>query len=110
MNAIEPSYFWTNIFFLMIGTISIRASIIAVSGKVEISDRWRELFSFIPAAILPAFVAPAVFLHQGSVEWAQGKERLLILILAAALCWITRSTLATIAFGLCALYLVTQVM
>lgn len=104
---IDAQYFWMNVFFLMIGTITIRASIIAMSAKMEINARVRELFSFIPAAILPAFVAPAVFLHQGHVEWIFGKERLLILAFATALCYFTRSTLATIAFGLIALYAIS---
>lgn len=106
---IKPEYFWLNVFFLTVGTIAIRGSIIAISEKVVISDRLKELFSFIPAAILPAFVAPAVFFHQGHVAWAFGKERLVILILATVLCFFLRSTLATISFGLVALYLVTQV-
>lgn len=104
---IDTQYFWMNVFMLMIGTIVIRASVIAMSAKMEIGARVKELFSFIPAAILPAFVAPAVFLHQGHVEWAHGKERLLILAFATALCYYTRSTLATIAFGLVALYVIS---
>ncbi len=105
---IEAKYFWLNVFFLMIGTIAIRASVIAMSKRVRISDRVRELFSYIPAAILPAFVAPAVFLHQGHVSWAFGKERMIILAGASVLCYFTRSTLLTIAFGLIALYFVAN--
>ena len=104
---IESQYFWMNVFCLMVGTITIRASIIVMSAKMEISPRLRELFSYIPAAILPAFVAPAVFLHQGHVQWAFGKERLLILALATPVCYFTRSTLATITFGLVALYIIS---
>lgn len=107
MSVIQPAYFWWNVFFLMIGTIAIRASIIAVSGRIQISERWREIFSYIPAAILPAFVAPAVVLHQGHVEWALGKERLLILVAAGLVCYATRSTLATIAFGLIMLFMIS---
>lgn len=104
---IESHYFWMNIFFLAVGTITIRGSIIAISTKVKISDRTKELFSYIPAAILPAFIAPAVFFHQGSVSWVLGKERLLILVLATVVCYLSRSTFATICFGLVALYLIS---
>lgn len=104
---IENSYFWMNIFFLALGTIAIRLSIILLSAKVQISARVKELFSFIPASILPAFVAPAVFFHQGNAEWALGKERLLVLVFASLVCVITRSTLATISFGLVALFLIS---
>lgn len=102
---IPQGYFWINVLLLGIGTLAIRGSIIAISGKVKISNRLKELFTFIPAAILPAFVAPAVFFHQGAVTWMAGKERVVVLVLATILCAITRSTLATIAFGLVALYL-----
>lgn len=105
---IPTGYYWTNVFLLAIGTIAIRGSIVALSAKVKISDRLKELFTYIPAAILPAFVAPAVFFHQGTVSWMQGKERLVVLALATILCWVTRSTLATIGFGLVALYLFTN--
>lgn len=105
---IPQGYYWVNVFLLAIGTLAIRGSIIALSAKVKISNRLKELFTFIPAAILPAFVVPAVFFHQGTVEWVMGKERVVVLVLATILCAITRSTLATIAFGLVALFLFTN--
>ncbi len=104
---IQSEYLWNTIFILALGTLAIRGSIIAISSKLKISDRVKELFSLIPAAILPAFVAPVIFFHEGHVEWAFGKERLLILAVATVLCYFTRSTLATVAFGLIALRLVT---
>jgi branched-subunit amino acid transport protein len=104
---IPSDYFWMNIFLLAVGTLAIRGSIIAISSRIKISERLRELFSYIPAAILPAFVAPAVFFHKGSVGWLAGRERLVIMILATAICHFTRSTLATLGFGLGSLYLLT---
>lgn len=105
---IPLGYYWLTVILLAIGTIAIRGSIIALSARAKISDRLKELFTYIPAAILPAFIAPAVFFHQGEVSWMIGKERVVVLILAAILCWITRSTLATVGFGLLALYLFTN--
>jgi branched-subunit amino acid transport protein len=105
---IESSYFWTNILILAVGTLAIRGSIIAMSKRIVLSDRLKELFSYIPAAILPAFVAPAVFFHQGSVTMLMGKERLVILLLSAWVCIFFRNTLVTVLFGLVSLYLVTQ--
>lgn len=107
-HTIDAPYFWTIIFLMMIGTLTIRGSIIAASARVKIPDRVRELFSYIPAAILPAFVAPSVFFHQGQVEMMLGKERLVVLVLAGALCMWTKSTLSTILFGLIVLFMFTQ--
>ena len=100
---IPQGYYWVNVVLLAVGTLVIRGSIITLSAKVKISDRLKELFTFIPA-----FVAPAVFFHKGSVEWMMGKERAAVLVLATILCAVTRSTLATIAFGLVALFLFTN--
>ncbi len=105
---IPLDYYWLNVSLLAIGTILIRGSIIALSARAKISDRLKELFTFIPAAILPAFIAPAVFFHQGQVTWVMGKERVVVLVLASILCWVTRSTLATVGFGLAALFIFTS--
>lgn len=104
---ISANYFWLCILFLCLGTIAIRYSLIGISGRVEISPKVRELFSYIPAAILPAFVAPSAFLHVGHVEWLSGHERAVVLIAAGVLCYFTRSTLLTIVFGLAALYVLS---
>jgi len=104
---IFEGYLWTTIFALAVGTLTIRGSIIAISSRIKISDRVKEIFSFIPAAILPAFIAPVVFFHEGHVEWVMGKERLAILAAATVLCYFTRSTLSTVAFGLIVLRLVS---
>ena len=106
---IESNYFWWNIFFLAIGTFAIRASIIAMSSKVQISNWWKDIFSYIPAAILPAFIAPAVFFHQGQVSSVYGKERFLVLMAATAVSFVWRSTLATIGVGLALLFAVTSI-
>ena len=100
----SATYFWANVFFLAIGTILIRFSFIAFSSRVKVSDRVKEIFSFIPSAILPALIAPSVFFHQGTSEWLLGKERFFILIFATVVCYFTKSTLATIGFGLVVLY------
>ncbi|MBY0385206.1 AzlD domain-containing protein [bacterium] len=105
---IETSSFWIVVVGLMLGTFSIRYSLIAISSRVKISERIKELFSFIPAAILPAFITPSAFFHNGQAVWLLGRERLFILILATFVCLWARSTLLTICFGLVGLYLIAQ--
>jgi branched-subunit amino acid transport protein len=102
---IASGYFWANILMLGLGTFAIRYSLVSVSGRLQISARARELFSYIPAAVLPALITPMVFFHQGSVAWLAGKERVAVLLLTAAVCAFSRSTLITILFGLIGLYL-----
>ena len=104
---IESHYFWQNISILALGTLAIRGSIIAISARVKISNEIKEIFSFIPAAILPAFIVPSAFFHEGHAEWVFGKERFLILALAAVVCYVSHSMLATIVFGLATLYVIS---
>lgn len=105
---IESTFFWVILFFMIIGTICIRGSVIAMSSKLTISDRLRELFSYFPAAIFPAFIVPSAFYHQGQSELFAGKERLMVLALALAMSLWVRSTTATIVTGLIALYFLAQ--
>lgn len=104
---INAAYFWTIIFCVMIGTLTIRASLILAAARIRMPERAREMFSFFPAAIFPAFIVPVAFFHQGHSELLFGKERLWVLFAAAVVCLWTRSTLATILFGLIALYGIT---
>lgn len=104
----DSVYFWWNIFFLALGTLAIRFSIIAISNRITITDRHREIFTFIPAAILPALLVPMVYFHNGHVNWLMGKERLFILILSTYVSFLTRNMIVTVAFGLISLYLISR--
>lgn len=106
---IESVYFWTATVCLGIGTYIIRGLFIFLSSKIKISERIKEILSFIPAAILPAMIAPMVFYHQGQVEALMHKERLVILILAVVFCYFVRNMLLTLGFGLGLLFIFTQI-
>ena len=103
----SDTYFWTIVALMAIGTISIRGSFIFLSSVIKITPRTKEIFSFIPAAILPAIVTPAVFFHEGQVSWLMDRERMVVLVLATGFWFITRSMFQTIVFGLFSLYAVT---
>lgn len=105
---IQGNYFLLNVFLLTIGTITIRGFFIALSGKMQISPKLKELFTFIPSAILPGLIIPATFYHQGMVAWLGGKERFVVLIASSLACYFVRSTLFVISLGLILLYLLTQ--
>ncbi len=101
---IDNNYFWTNVFGLALSTFLIRYSIIFFSGKIIFSDRVKEIFAFIPVAILPAFIAPVVFYNEGNVDIILGKERFVIIILAFFISFRFKSILLTILSGLFLLY------
>ncbi|WP_127716275.1 AzlD domain-containing protein [Halobacteriovorax sp. HLS] len=97
--------FWIVVGFLSVGTLIIRSSVILLSNKFTFSDRAKEIFSFIPAAVIPAIIMPMVFFHKGEVDVLLGKERMLVLTFSAIICYLTKSMLITILFGLICLYL-----
>lgn len=106
---IDGNYFLINVALLAIGTVIIRGSFIAVSGKLKHTAELREFFSFIPAAILPAFILPAVFYHEGIVGVLGGKERLVVLLVSGVVFYFVRSTFLIIATGLVLLYGLTLI-
>ncbi len=106
---IDGVYFLTVVAALAVGTLAIRGSFIAFSSRMAVSDRIKRLFSYIPAAIFPALIVPTTFFHQGAVEFLAGKERFLILMVAAIAGHFVRNTLFVIALGLGLLFLMTQV-
>jgi branched-subunit amino acid transport protein len=103
---VNGNYFLLNVVALTIGTIAIRGSFIALSGKMKIPAKVKDLFTYIPAAILPALIVPVSFFHQGQVAWLEGKERFVILLIASIACYFIRNTLFVISLGLILLYLV----
>lgn len=106
---INFNHFWETISFLAIGTISIRGCFIFLSSKISISPRTREIFTYIPAAILPALLMPMVFFHKGNNEILQGKERFIVLIFAIFICIKTKNMLLTVFFGLGLLFLINHI-
>ena len=102
---IDKNYFIINVLMLTAGTILIRGCFIFLSGKMNISSKIKDLFTYIPAAILPGLIIPSTFFHQGNLTIVGGKERFIVLLLAIGVTFIVRNTLFTIVFGLTALYL-----
>lgn len=105
---IQAHYLWMNVFLLAIGTLLIRSSILLFSSKIMISDRLKEIFSFIPAAVLPALAVPMVFYHPGQMSWLMNKERLIVLLLSTVVAYFSKKMTTTLIFGLVVLYLLTQ--
>lgn len=106
--VIETHYFLIVTALLTVGTIIIRGFFISLTGRFAIPTKIKELFTFIPASILPALIIPATYFHQGQVSWVGGKERFVVLLVTCLACYFYRNTLFVISFGLSLLYLATQ--
>ena len=91
---------WLLIIFCGFVTYLTRFSMIALLKKEMFNDRIREILSYVPSAIFPAIIFPAIFLdNSGSFEFTDNLK-ILAAIIASAVCIFSRNILATIFSGL----------
>tara|TARA_B100001287_G_scaffold250528_1_gene231125 strand:- start:37 stop:351 length:315 start_codon:yes stop_codon:yes gene_type:complete len=81
-------------------TFLTRFSMIALLKKEMFNDRIREVLSYVPSAIFPAIIFPAIFLdNTGSIQF-EDNPKILAAIFAMIVGIITRNIIATIFSGL----------
>tara|TARA_B100000902_G_C26779779_1_gene654480 strand:- start:150 stop:461 length:312 start_codon:yes stop_codon:yes gene_type:complete len=91
---------WLLIIFCGFVTYLTRFSMIALLKKEMFNDRIREILSYVPSAIFPAIIFPAIFLdNSGSFELTDN-PKILAAIIATAVGIFSRNILATIFSGL----------
>ena len=73
---------------------------IALLKKEMFNDKIREVLSFVPSAIFPAIIFPAIFLDKtGSIQF-EDNPKILAAVIAMAVGIFTRNIIATIFSGL----------
>lgn len=98
---------WTTIVLAGAGTFAMRASFLAVAHRFVTIPEWAQrVLRQIPPAALAAMVVPALVRPGGVFDLWQ--PRLAAGIIAAALAWKTKNSLATIFGGLAALVIIEQ--
>ena len=91
---------WSLIIYCGAITFLTRFSMIALLKKEMFNDRIREVLSYVPSAIFPAIIFPAIFLDSsGSFELTEN-PKILAAIIATCVGIFSRSILATIFSGL----------
>ena len=73
---------------------------IALIKKEMFNDRIREILSFVPSAIFPEIIFPAIFINDIGLIEIEGNLKIIAAIIAMIIGVITRSILATIFSGL----------
>jgi branched-subunit amino acid transport protein len=98
---------WIAILLAGAGTFAMRASFLAVAGRLaEVPPPVRRVLRQIPPAALAALVAPALLRPGG--ELGLWQPELAAGLLAAIVSWRTRSVVATLTVGLGGLALLQQ--
>ena len=91
---------WTLIIYCGLITFLTRFSMIALLKKEMFNDGIREVLSYVPSAIFPAIIFPAVFLDNSGMIQFEDNPKILAAIIATGVGIFSRNILATIFSGL----------
>ena len=81
-------------------TFLSRYLMIAILKKEMFTDRIREVLSFVPSAIFPAIIFPAIFINDSGSFQIDDNPKIIAAIIAMVIGVFTRSIIATIFSGL----------
>ena len=73
---------WILIIFCGLITYLTRFSMIALIKKEMFTDRIREILSFVPSAIFPAIIFPAIFISDTGLLEIDGNPKVIAAIIA----------------------------
>ena len=91
---------WALIIYCGLITFLTRFSMIALLKKEMFNDRIREVLSYVPSAIFPAIIFPAIFLDNTASFQLEDNPKIIAAIIATIIGIFSRSIIATIFSGL----------
>ena len=91
---------WALIIYCGLITYLTRFSMIALIKKEMFNDRIREILSYVPSAIFPAIIFPAIFLDNSGSILIEDNPKIMAALIAALIGIFSRSIIATIFSGL----------
>ena len=91
---------WTLIIYCGLITYLTRFTMVALIKKEMFNDRIREILSFVPSAIFPAIIFPAIFINETGLFQIEENPKILAAIIAMVIGILSRSIIATIFSGL----------
>jgi len=78
---------------------------IALLKKEMFNDRIREILSFVPSAIFPAIIFPAIFLDNSGDFQLENNPKIMASIIAMLIGIVSKNIIATIISGLASYWL-----
>jgi|TARA_B100000003_G_scaffold164066_1_gene150184 branched-subunit amino acid transport protein len=91
---------WALIIYCGLITFFTRFSMIALLKKEMFNDRIREVLSYVPSAIFPAIIFPAIFLDESGLLQLENNPKILASIIAVIIGTLSKNIIATIVAGL----------
>ena len=91
---------WALIIYCGLITYLTRFSMIALIKKEMFNNRIRQVLSYVPSAIFPAIIFPAIFLDNSGLILTEDNPKIIAAIIATIIGIFSRSIIATIFSGL----------
>ena len=91
---------WALIIYCGIITYLTRFSMIAILKKEMFNNRVSEVLSYVPSAIFPAIIFPAIFLDDLGVFQFEDNPKILAAAIAMIIGILSKNIIATIISGL----------
>tara|TARA_Y100000816_G_C25973789_1_gene508219 strand:+ start:533 stop:844 length:312 start_codon:yes stop_codon:yes gene_type:complete len=91
---------WALIIYCGLITFFTRFSMIALLKKEMFNDRIREVLSYVPSAIFPAIIFPAIFIDEMGFLQFENNPKILASIIAVIVGTLSKNIIATIVAGL----------
>ena len=91
---------WFLIIYCGLITYLTRFSMIALLKKEMFNDRIREVLSYVPSAIFPAIIFPAIFLDDLGAFQFEDNPKILAAAIAMIIGILSKNIIATIFTGL----------
>ena len=91
---------WALIVYCGLITFFTRFSMIALLKKEMFNDRIREVLSYVPSAIFPAIIFPAIFIDEMGFLQFENNPKILASIIAVIIGTLSKNIIATIVAGL----------
>ncbi len=91
---------WSLIIYCGLVTFLSRFLMIAILKKEMFTDRIREVLSFVPSAVFPAIIFPAIFINDYGSYIEMNDPKIFGAIVAILVGYFSKNVIATIFSGL----------
>ena len=91
---------WILIIYCGLITFLTRFSMLALLKREMFNDRIREILSFVPSAVFPAIIFPAIFLDDSGDFQLENNPKIIAAIIAMLIGIVSQNIIATIISGL----------
>ena len=97
---------WILIFLSGVITYFLRYSMISLIKKDMLSERTRTLLGYVPSAVFPALIFPAVLLEKNGSFVSYNDPKIIAILVAMIVGYFSKKIIATILSGLISYWII----